>query len=55
MPVSVAIFIHGIQWIGYTLHFGLVNHLSGAGLGGGINTVTAGAANRDDVPVTLLP
>ncbi|MHC8717496.1 Fe(2+) transporter permease subunit FeoB [Salmonella enterica] len=37
---SVAIFIHGIQWIGYTLHFpDWLTIFLAQGLGGGINTV----------------
>jgi len=37
---SVAIFIHGIQWVGYTLHFPeWLTIFLAQGLGGGINTV----------------
>ena len=37
---SVAIFIHGIQWVGYTLHFpDWLTIFLAQGLGGGINTV----------------
>lgn len=37
---SVAIFIHGIQWIGYTLHFpDWLTIFLAQGIGGGINTV----------------
>ena len=37
---SVAIFIHGIQWLGYTLHFpDWLTVFLAQGLGGGINTV----------------
>ena len=37
---SVAIFVHGIQWLGYTLHFpGWLTVFLAQGLGGGINTV----------------
>ena len=37
---SVALFIHGIQWIGYTLHFpDWLTIFLAQGLGGGINTV----------------
>lgn len=37
---SVAIFVHGIQWLGYTLHFPLwLTVFLAQGLGGGINTV----------------
>ncbi|MBV7406368.1 Fe(2+) transporter permease subunit FeoB [Enterobacter sp. ENT03] len=37
---SVAIFVHGIQWIGYTLHFpDWLTIFLAQGLGGGINTV----------------
>lgn len=37
---SVAFFIHGIQWIGYTLHFpDWLTIFLAQGLGGGINTV----------------
>ncbi|EBC5380473.1 Fe(2+) transporter permease subunit FeoB [Salmonella enterica] len=37
---SVGIFIHGIQWIGYTLHFpDWLTIFLAQGLGGGINTV----------------
>ena len=53
---SVAIFVHGIQWLGYTLHFPewltiflardrwWYQHRS-----------AAGTANRHDVPVPLVP
>lgn len=37
---SVAIFIHGIQWLGYTLHFPeWLTVFLAQGLGGGVNTV----------------
>ncbi len=37
---SVALFVHGIQWIGYTLHFpDWLTIFLAQGLGGGINTV----------------
>lgn len=37
---SVAIFVHGIQWLGYTLHFpDWLTVFLAQGLGGGINTV----------------
>lgn len=37
---SVAIFVHGIQWLGYTLHFPQwLTVFLAQGLGGGINTV----------------
>lgn len=37
---SVAIFVHGIQWLGYTLHFPeWLTVFLAQGLGGGINTV----------------
>ncbi len=37
---SVAIFIHGLQWIGYTLHFPeWLTIFLAQGIGGGINTV----------------
>ncbi|WP_279049433.1 Fe(2+) transporter permease subunit FeoB [Cedecea davisae] len=37
---SVAIFIHGIQWLGYTLHFpNWLTVFLAQGVGGGINTV----------------
>ncbi|ATF90711.1 Fe(2+) transporter permease subunit FeoB [Cedecea neteri] len=37
---SVAIFIHGIQWLGYTLHFpDWLTIFLAQGIGGGINTV----------------
>lgn len=37
---SVAIFIHGIQWLGYTLHFPeWLTIFLAQGIGGGINTV----------------
>ena len=37
---SVAIFVHGIQWVGYTLHFPeWLTIFLAQGLGGGINTV----------------
>ncbi|MGO3908552.1 Fe(2+) transporter permease subunit FeoB [Huaxiibacter chinensis] len=37
---SVAIFIHGLQWLGYTLHFPeWLTIFLAQGLGGGINTV----------------
>jgi ferrous iron transport protein B len=37
---SVALFIHGIQWIGYTLHFpDWLTVFLAQGIGGGINTV----------------
>ncbi|MGY5955063.1 Fe(2+) transporter permease subunit FeoB [Kosakonia sp. BK9b] len=37
---SVAIFIHGIQWLGYTLHFpAWLTVFLAQGLGGGVNTV----------------
>ncbi|MDU7648698.1 MAG: ferrous iron transport protein B, partial [Klebsiella michiganensis] len=37
---SVAIFIHGIQWVGYTLHFpDWLTVFLAQGIGGGINTV----------------
>lgn len=37
---SVAIFVHGIQWVGYTLHFpDWLTIFLAQGLGGGINTV----------------
>lgn len=37
---SVAIFIHGIQWVGYTLHFpDWLTVFLARGIGGGINTV----------------
>jgi ferrous iron transport protein B len=37
---SVAIFIHGIQWIGYTLHFpNWLTIFLAQGIGGGVNTV----------------
>ncbi len=37
---SVAIFIHGIQWLGYTLHFpDWLTIFLAQGLGGGVNTV----------------
>ena len=37
---SVAIFVHGIQWLGYTLHFpDWLTVFLAQGIGGGINTV----------------
>ncbi|STS86780.1 Ferrous iron transport protein B [Klebsiella variicola] len=37
---SVAVFIHGIQWLGYTLHFpDWLTVFLAQGIGGGINTV----------------
>ncbi len=37
---SIAIFVHGIQWLGYTLHFpDWLTIFLAQGLGGGINTV----------------
>ncbi|XWJ92793.1 Fe(2+) transporter permease subunit FeoB [Phytobacter ursingii] len=37
---SVAIFVHGIQWLGYTLHFPeWLTVFLAQGLGGGINTI----------------
>lgn len=37
---SVAIFVHGIQWLGYTLHFPeWLTIFLAQGIGGGINTV----------------
>ncbi|WLI77965.1 Fe(2+) transporter permease subunit FeoB [Kosakonia sp. H02] len=37
---SVAVFIHGIQWLGYTLHFpDWLTVFLAQGLGGGVNTV----------------
>lgn len=37
---SVALFIHGIQWVGYTLHFpDWLTVFLAQGIGGGINTV----------------
>ncbi|HCM9120654.1 Fe(2+) transporter permease subunit FeoB [Enterobacter asburiae] len=37
---SVAIFVHGIQWVGYTLHFPeWLTIFLAQGIGGGINTV----------------
>ena len=37
---SVAIFVHGIQWVGYTLHFPeWLTVFLAQGIGGGINTV----------------
>ncbi len=53
---SVAIFIHGIQWIGYTLHFPDWLTIFGArSWRRDQYRPAAGAANRDDVPVPLLP
>lgn len=37
---SVAVFVHGIQWLGYTLHFpAWLTVFLAQGLGGGVNTV----------------
>ncbi len=37
---SVALFIHGLQWVGYTFHFpGWLTIFLAQGIGGGINTV----------------
>lgn len=54
---SVAIFIHGIQWIGYTLHFPdwLTIFPGARSWRRDQYRPAAGAANRDDVPVPLLP
>lgn len=53
---SVAIFIHGLQWLGYTLHFPeWLTIFLAQGVGGGINRPAAGSTNRHDVPVPLLP
>jgi small GTP-binding protein domain len=54
---SVAIFIHGIQWVGATLHFPeWLTIFLAQGIGGGHqHRAAAGTANRHDVPVPLLP
>ncbi|MCS5960205.1 hypothetical protein LNP74_10400 [Klebsiella pneumoniae subsp. pneumoniae] len=51
---SVAIFVHGIQWLGYTLHFpDWLTVFLAQGIGGGINTVLP-LVPRDRHDVSVL-
>ncbi len=56
MPARSRSFVHGIQWLGYTLHFpDWLTVFLAQGIGGGYQHRAAGAADRHDVSVSLLP
>lgn len=53
---SVAIFVHGIQWLGYTLHFpDWLTVFLAQDRRRYQHRIAAGAADRHDVSVSLLP